>query len=142
MLSQPATRITRALDLRKGSLASRYMQLYLTFGLSCLFHQYQIFNVTRNDMGEFAFFMSQPLAITAEDFVQWAWRKVRGRERDDRRFNEAVGKLWTVIWFSGCLSQYVRGILDAGVVKDWALGSDPLIVGASLTPHVLQGLST
>ena len=143
MLSQPATRITRLLCLRKGSLASRYTHLYLTFAISCLVHQYQMFNVTRRDMGEFAFFMSQPLAITFEDFVQYIWRKFQGGgSRESRRFEEAVGAVWTLTWFSFSLHLYIRGLVEAEVVRDWLMGPGPLIVGASLTPHVLEGLKT
>lgn len=73
IVSQPAIRITRLLKLRKGGFASRYMQLWISFGASCLIHQFQMFNVTRKAMGESVFFMSQPLAIMFEDFVQGIW---------------------------------------------------------------------
>ena len=143
MLSQPATRIARLLGLRKGGFASRYTQLYLTFALSCFVHQFQMFNVTRKDMGEFAFFMSQPVAMTVEDFVQWIWRKARGGSSQDwERFEKAVGAMWTMIWFSFSLHLYIRGLVEAEVIRDWLMGYDPLVVGASLSPHILEGLKT
>jgi hypothetical protein len=119
------------------------MQLYLTFGISCLFHQCQMFNVARRDMGEFAFFMSQPVAITVEDFVRWAWRKAVGRQGPQvKRFETAVGSVWMLIWFSLTLHLYVRGLLTTGVIQDWILETDPLDVGAFLVPQILEGLKT
>ena len=94
-------------------------------------------------MGEFAFFMSQPVAMTVEDFVQWIWRKARGGSSQDwERFEKAVGALWTMIWFSFSLHLYIRGLVEAEVIRDWLMGYDPLVVGASLSPHILEGLKT
>jgi hypothetical protein len=140
MLSQPAIRIVRLLGLRKGSLASRYTQLYITFGISCIFHQFQMFNVTRRDMGEFAFFMVQPIAITAEDIVQWTWRKLRG-PTSTARFETLVGYAWVLAWFSFSLQLYVKGLVDAEVIRDWAFARTPLDIGASLTSQVIEGLT-
>jgi hypothetical protein len=137
MLSQPATRITRLLDLRRGSLASRYTQLYITFGISCLFHQFQMFNVTRRDMGEFAFFMSQPVAITAEDFVQWVWRRLRG-SGESGRCEMIVGYVWVCIWFSLSLQLYIKGLVDAEVIRDWVFGATPMEVGEELSLTLLK----
>lgn len=38
-----------------------------------------MFNVARKDMGNFAFFMSQPVAIATEDLVQWIWCKSKSQ---------------------------------------------------------------
>jgi hypothetical protein len=143
MLSQPVMRVTRIFGFEKGSLASRYMQLYLIVGLSYLLHHFQMFKVTRRNMGEFAFFMSQPVAITFEDLVLWAWSQVRRDRRPRaRRFERAVGFVWTFVWFSLTLHVYIRGLLEAEVARDWTLEDDPLVVGTSLTQHVLEGLKT
>jgi len=94
-------------------------------------------------MGEFAFFMSQPLAITVEDFVQWAWWKVVGEQGSKmRRFETAVGSIWMLVWFSLTLHLYIRGLLEVEVIRDWILDTDPLVIGASLTPRILEGLKT
>lgn len=133
MLSQPATRIVRALALRKGSLASKYTQLYLTFGISCIFHQFQMFFVTRRDMGEFAFFMLQPVAITAEDLVQWVYRQLRGPSPAGS-FEKLFGYVWVVVWFSFSLHLYIRGLVDAEVIRDWIFGNRLFELGTSLSP--------
>ncbi|KXT15069.1 hypothetical protein AC579_1504 [Pseudocercospora musae] len=93
MLRQSATRLTRFLGLRKGTLMSRYAQLYLTFFFSLMLHWYLIINATRKDGGEFNFFLSQPIIITIEDFVQYCWRRYTGRSRSDplTTFERTVG---------------------------------------------------
>jgi hypothetical protein len=102
-----------------------------------------MFNVTRTDMGEFAFFMSQPIAITLEDTVQWVWRRARGKRGESmERVEKAVGSVWTLVWFSFTLHWYIRGLVEAEVISDWLFGYDPLLVGVSFTPHVLEGLKT
>ncbi|KIW04039.1 uncharacterized protein PV09_04861 [Verruconis gallopava] len=135
MFSQPAMRITRALGFRKGTLPSRYMQLYLSFGISCILHQFQMFNVTRRDMGEFNFFMSQAVAITIEDFVRWAWRKLHGSS-PSRRFDLLMGYAWTFTWFSFSLHVYIKGLVAANVIEDWLFGVDPINFGKSMSLKV------
>lgn len=129
LLSQPAKRIARILGLRQGGLLSSYSQLFISFGMSCRFHEAQMFNVSRKDMGEFSFFMSQPLAIVAEDFVMWLWKK-SALDGEGHQFARYVGYLWTLLWFSFCLHFYVDGLLEAHVMKDWALGYAPLDGGS------------
>ncbi|KAF2095138.1 hypothetical protein NA57DRAFT_79623 [Rhizodiscina lignyota] len=127
MVQQPAVRIAHILRLRKGSVGSRYTQLYASFAISCLFHQFEMFNVTRKDMGEFAFFMSQPVAITAEDIVQWAWRKWQGQNQSKARvrFGKAVGYIWVFLWFSYSLPIYIKGLRDADIIRDALLEAWP-----------------
>ncbi|KAF2489059.1 hypothetical protein BU16DRAFT_544479 [Lophium mytilinum] len=134
MLQQPAIRFIRLLRLRKGSLASRYSQLYVSFAISCLFHEFQIFNVTRKDSGELAFFMSQPLAITAEDLVQWAWKKWRGQSPHNGhvRLHKSIGYIWVFLWFSYCLPMYIKSLRDADIIRDVLLEAWPLEKGSSI----------
>ena len=101
-----------------------------------------MFNVSRKDMGEFLFFMSQPVAITFEDWVQHIWRSIVSRERRHEKFEKAVGWIWTVVWFSFSLHWYIGGLLESGVISDWVFKDDPLVVGASLTPHIVEVLET
>lgn len=142
MLTQPAIRITRFLGLRKGSVRSRYTQLYITFAISCMVHQFQMFNVTRKDMGNFAFFMSQPVAITAEDVVQWAWRRWRGERENDanERFEKSIGYTWVFLWFSYCLSIYIKGLRDAHIIRDALLDTEPFKLGSSFGLALLDAL--
>jgi hypothetical protein len=142
LVSQPALRIARALGLRKGSLASRYTQLYISFGISCLVHQYQMFNVTRRGMGEFIFFMSQPIAISVEDLVQWVWRLYIKKTPTDRRwgtlFSTSVGYCWVFLWFSFSLPIYVKGCRDAGIVRDAIFGNRLFDFGVWAASQVMQ----
>lgn len=134
MVSQPAMRITRFLGLRKGSVASRLLQLYISFGISCLLHQYQMFNVTRKDMGEFAFFMSQPVAITFEVIVLSIWRKST-KEKEQSRLSTIVGYVWVAAWMSWTLPWYVKGFRDAGITTDAIFGGAPMEIGGLLYLH-------
>lgn len=128
LVSQPARRIAQQLRLRRGGIASRTAQLSVSFALSCLVHQFQMFNVTRRDMGEFVFFMSQPLAICAEELVRRTWQgqpgrgEVTVRERQ-RQLGVALGYLWVVLWFSFSLPIYVKGCRDAGIIRDAVFGT-------------------
>ncbi|CAI6333749.1 unnamed protein product [Periconia digitata] len=131
LLSQPAKQIVQILRLRKGSLPLAYFQLFISFGISCIFHQVQMFNVTRKDMGEFAFFMSQPLAIAAEDLVSCTWRHIPIYS-ENKRFGVIFGYVWVFVWFSLSTHQYVYGLIDANVMKDWLLGYLPFEYGADL----------
>jgi heme exporter protein D len=133
MVSQPAVRIARSLGLRKGSLGSALIQLYLSFAISCLIHEFQIFMVTRRDMGEFAFFMSQPVAITVESLVQRMFSQVRSRgagpDNTEPALARYAGYIWVAFWFSISLPSYVKGCRDAGIVHDAIFGSRPFEAG-------------
>ncbi|KAF2165963.1 hypothetical protein M409DRAFT_23691 [Zasmidium cellare ATCC 36951] len=139
LLSRPSLLLTRLLHIPKGSPLSSPTQLFLTFSISYLFHLAQIFNVTRRDMGEFAFFMSQPCAICVEDVVIWAWRRM-GLVGRDRGWERVVGYVWVVAWFSYSLRMYVGGLVEAEVVKDWVWAYGPLGVGAGFGREVLGWL--
>lgn len=132
MVSQPALRITRVLGMRKGSLASGLSQLYLAFGVSCIVHQYQMFNVTRRDMGEFAFFMSQPVVITLEGVVMRLWLRYARRHQSLVRLETLLGYAWVFFWFSFSLPIYLKGTRDAGIARDAFFKTRPFDFGVSL----------
>jgi hypothetical protein len=98
-----------------------------------------MFNVTRSDMGELAFFMSQPLAIVAEDLVHWAWKKT-GVSGKSVYLEMMVGYGWTLAWFSFSLHLYIDGLVQAHVMKDWLLEYRPLENGASAGQELLTWL--
>jgi hypothetical protein len=133
MVSAPAVRITRALGLRKGTVASGLCQLYFAFSISTLVHQYQMFNVTRRDMGEFAFFMSQPVAITTEGAVMAFWRRyICPRPNQMVSTVERLqGYVWVFVWFSYTLPIYLKGSRDAGIIRDAFFGTAPFDYGVS-----------
>lgn len=95
-----------------------------------------MFNVTRCDMGELAFFMSQPLAIVAEDLVRWAWKKssISGK---NKYFEKVIGYSWTFVWFSFSLQLYIGGLVQARVIKDWLVGYKPLDIGVDASQRLL-----
>ena len=104
------------LRLRRGTLAARYINLFLVFGISAAFH-------TSNDitMGippaesvEHEFFLMQAVGITLEDFAGWLYRVVRPRPQPNRRdektgrdgveervesWQKLMGYLWVIAWF-------------------------------------------
>jgi hypothetical protein len=94
-----------------------------------------MFNVTRKDMGEFAFFMSQPVAILVEDITHWGWKRL-GNPRI-QQLGTLVGYLWVFLWFSFSLPYYVRGFRDANIARDAALGSRPYDVGSAIGAKIL-----
>ena len=125
---QPAIRLARFLGLRRGTLSSKYTQLYVAFFLSTLLHQWSIFNTARADVGEFRFFMSQAVIITLEDFLQHCWRGISGRKRSDELggFERSVGYVWTFGWMCWCLPPLMLGFIEAGTVggspeSEWAI---------------------
>ncbi|KAF2010652.1 hypothetical protein BU24DRAFT_427763 [Aaosphaeria arxii CBS 175.79] len=139
MVSQPALRITRLLRFRKGGLGSRCSQLFLSFAFSCLVHQFQMFCVTRRDMGEFAFFMSQPVAIVFEECVRAVWRKMqdRGQFHGAGLVGKQIGYIWMFLWFSYSLPIYVKGFRDAGTTSDILFQKGPMDLGAQLAERYL-----
>ncbi|XXG98625.1 hypothetical protein Hte_004950 [Hypoxylon texense] len=118
IVQQPGIRLARFLGFKKGSIPSRYLQLYLAFYISFCIHWWQQYVITRGDKGEFAFFMMQPVAITVEDFVQWIWGKSVSPEQKKRlRWLELlVGYTWTFAAFTFTLTPYVKGMTGTGVI--------------------------
>ncbi|QIW96627.1 hypothetical protein AMS68_002145 [Peltaster fructicola] len=125
MLSQPALRLTRLLGIRKGSTFSGSAQLFISFGISCFFHQYQMFTTRHSVMHEFSFFMLQPLAITLEDAVL-KWTGGAGPR------SHAIGYAWIVLWFSISLPIYITDLTATGIVTDWVFGAQPLELGVHI----------
>lgn len=89
-------------------------------------------------MGEFAFFMSQPFAISVEEVVRWVWqRRPRQLARGTSiRLETLVGYSWVMIWFSVGLPVYVKGCRGAGIIRDVVLGNRPFDFGASFASSV------
>ncbi|KAI2466734.1 hypothetical protein F4781DRAFT_336972 [Annulohypoxylon bovei var. microspora] len=114
----PGLRLARFLGLKKGTFGSRYLQLYSTFFISFCVHWWQSFIVTRHDNGEFAFFMLQPVIISAEDLLQWIWRKSVDpkRKKDLARLETLVGYVWTIAAFTFTLRHVMGGWIGIGLV--------------------------
>ena len=108
----------------KGSLSSRYTQLYVGFAVTTLVHLHGGLCTARREMGETVFFMGQAVAITAEDAVIAAAKKAGIQES---AWTRAVGYLWVFAWFSWSMRAYVgqsagAGIMNLDVVKPLGLG--------------------
>ncbi len=134
MLQQPSIRISRLLHFRKGTVGSKYTQLFISFAISFAFHRFQMFNVTRKDSGEFAFFMLQPVAITIEDLISWIFCKCFGSNKSNAgvRYQKILGYAWVFFWFSFCLSLYIKGLRDADIIRDALFENRPFELGFSL----------
>lgn len=135
MVSAPARRITRSHGLRQGKFWSGIAQVFLAFGVSTIVHQYQMFNVTRRDMGEFKFFMSQPVVITFEGIVVRLWGCVARPGAGIKHCEWAMGYVWVFLWFSFSLPIYLKGSRDAGIVRDAFFGTKPYESGAFLVKY-------
>jgi hypothetical protein len=88
------------------------------------------------------FFLSRPFVITLEDLLRWCWRNYTGKSKDDplKLFERRVGYLWVFLWFSYCLSPFVRGLRDAGVIADAVVNMWPFGLGAGLGLALLKTL--
>lgn len=96
-----------------------------------------MFNVTRKDMGEFAFFMSQPVMITFESGIQAIWLKAE-KAKDYGRLSMMTGYFWVVVWMSNSLPWYVKGFRNAGITDDVIFGSKPFEIGSMLVENIFQ----
>ncbi|ETI22461.1 hypothetical protein G647_06536 [Cladophialophora carrionii CBS 160.54] len=74
--------LTRLARIRKGTLASRYLQLYNAFVVSALIHHIGALNCPYSELPwcQFYFFMIQPVAITVEDFAIYMGKKAGLKE--------------------------------------------------------------
>lgn len=94
------------------------MQLYLAFFISFGTHWWQSYTIAREDKGEFAFFMLQPVIITIEDFLQWIWSKSVSAERKRRLawLEYLVGYAWTIAAFTLTLRPVMQGWTSTGLI--------------------------
>lgn len=123
-------------------MGSRYLQLYLAFFLSFAVHWSQAYNVARRDCGELAFFMSQPVIITVEDFLQWVWRRSVDPERRESLalLEYRVGYAWTIAAFTFTLMPAITGWVDIGLIG--GAGPDEVValrLGRQLGAAYLRG---
>ena len=74
--------LTRLLRIRKGTLTSRYFQLYNAFFVSAVIHHVGSLNCPFSAMVwyQFYFFMIQPVAIMVEDFAIYLGKKADLRD--------------------------------------------------------------
>ncbi|EXJ86025.1 hypothetical protein A1O1_06394 [Capronia coronata CBS 617.96] len=106
--------ITGLLRIKKGTLASRYLQLYAAFFVSALIHHVGSLNMPYCSMVwyQFLFFMMQPVAITVEDVVIIVANKVGLRESWITRI---VGYAWVGCVLSFTLRYVIKAFVEAGL---------------------------
>lgn len=76
VISTPGTLLRNALGVKRGTMLSSYMQLYVGFAFSVVMHAAGALNVSRETLGEPWWFMSQAVMITIEDFVMYLGHSV------------------------------------------------------------------
>lgn len=126
MCSAPSLWLARDfLGLRKGSFASKYVQLFVAFGLSAIVHAGASILLERSwdDVGSMKFFLGQAAVIFVEDHVvalgkamglrdSWAWR--------------VLGFLWTVVMVGWGSDAWFRRSLEHGL---WVHDRTPDLFG-------------
>lgn len=102
------------LQLRRGSFASKYLQLFVAFFISAAIHggAAMLSHRSLDDDNSFAVFMAQAIAILVEDHVidlgrylgfheTWIWKD--------------VGYIWTVLWIGLSFAPYTSAMLGHGI---------------------------
>lgn len=105
----------RVLGAPKGSLVSRYSQVYTSFALSAAIHVVAAVaaDPTRRYSGTCSFFIAQAHGILAEDFAQWAGRKMGVRKSG---LTHLVGAIWVVFWFTWAFPWFADESIQLGLV--------------------------
>ncbi|MCJ1251043.1 hypothetical protein MMC30_008274 [Trapelia coarctata] len=122
----------RVLKLPRGSLASRYTTLMLTFVLSVVFHGVGDIagGISPSKTGAPQFFMAQAGAIVAEDIVQYLWKSWFPSASRDARWQKIVGQVWVFLFMFWCTPFYAYPVT--------AHNGDGLIVPFSIMRRVLK----
>ncbi|ORY07911.1 membrane bound O-acyl transferase family-domain-containing protein [Clohesyomyces aquaticus] len=113
--SNPGIVLARdVLQLRKGSFASKYMQLFVTFFLSAVIHggASMLANQNFEDYGAFKYFMLQAVVIMIEDHVIDFGQYLGFR---DSMFWRIIGYTWTILWFGLATIEYSSGQINRGM---------------------------
>ncbi|KAF2872957.1 membrane bound O-acyl transferase family-domain-containing protein [Massariosphaeria phaeospora] len=112
--SDPAIWLARdILHLRKGSFASKYLQLYLGFFISALIHAVPTAMILHSwkDANTLPVFMAQALMIMVEDHVIDLGKSAGLRESV---FWRIVGHAWTITWFGLSTAPYAAKVVGYG----------------------------
>jgi len=106
--------LIRILRVKKGTVASRLLQLYNAFFVSAILHHIGSLNQPYSPMVwcQFAFFMMQPVAITIEDFAISFGRSIGLKEN---RKTRALGYAWVGVVLSFTLRYAAAAFTAAGV---------------------------
>ncbi|KIW18353.1 hypothetical protein PV08_02641 [Exophiala spinifera] len=123
--------LLRMLKLTKGSLSSRYLQLYNAFFLSAVMHHVGSLNNPYSPMAwsQAAFFLMQPVAITCEDLAIHFGRKA-GLQKT--RKTKALGFAWVGLALSYTLRYAAAAFYAAGL----GTARHPLVARIQLTRRI------
>ncbi|KAF2499684.1 hypothetical protein BU16DRAFT_524141 [Lophium mytilinum] len=102
-----------ALGLKKGAFASKYVQLFVGFGVSAIIHAIGSigWHGSLQTGGEFTFFLGQALAIMIEDHFVVLGRKLGAR---DHLVWRVLGYVWVILWF-GLNSAWSSAMVANGI---------------------------
>lgn len=84
--------------LRRGTLFSRYMRIFLTFALSGVYHHVAdlTIGIPSAQAGSMKFFLLQPLGILLEDLFQ----HLLASRIQNARLRRVIGYLWVLVFFA------------------------------------------
>ncbi|CDO77904.1 hypothetical protein BN946_scf184692.g2 [Trametes cinnabarina] len=92
--------LSNALGFKMGTNASSYTQLYTAFALSGVMHVWGDFVLGSEHIGKsMGFFLANACAITFEDAVIAASRRLLGHRQEPTRWTKRIGYLWVIAWF-------------------------------------------
>ncbi|KAJ4340592.1 hypothetical protein N0V95_007467, partial [Ascochyta clinopodiicola] len=113
--SSPAIFVVRdVLHLRKGSFASKYLQLFIGFGVSGLVHggASMLYHGSFEDDGAMKVFLGQAVIIFFEDHLI-AFGKRLGFK--DSLFWRLVGFVWTILAVGASMESWTGSLLNYGL---------------------------
>jgi hypothetical protein len=106
----------RLMGLKPGSATSAYTQLYVAFLISGIMHYLPEYMALRHwGGGALLFFLLQAVAITLEECLQSAGRRL-GLTASWRW--KVIGYFWVWSWFALCLPIWQDPLLHEGVFEE------------------------
>ena len=123
--------VVRVFGVPRGTWISSQVQLYTAFALSALIHasgDLMVLGGTRVLDGSMPFFAANAFAISIEDALLAAARRVLGKKDGERvtRGVRVLGYVWVIGWMSVLAPMYVRWMFEVGVVMAPVLPFGPL----------------
>jgi hypothetical protein len=102
------------LHVRKGSFASKYLQLFVGFGISGVVHAGASILIHRSleDDGAFAVFIGQAVIIMIEDHIIDLGKRLGFK---DSVFWRLVGFVWTVLAIGASTEKWTSNVVGHGM---------------------------
>jgi hypothetical protein len=115
LCSAPGIFLARdVMHLRKGSFASKYLQLFVGFGISGVAHAGASMLIHRSleDDGAFAVFIGQAVIIMIEDHIIGLGKRLGFK---DSVFWRLVGFVWTVLAIGASTEKWTSNVVGHGM---------------------------